>query len=150
MVDSFSVESAVDDLFPDQARIKQQNITPGSIQTRSLGNIILSGSTVTSTTTLNNNQQVVYTITTSTKNPNAKTFVVPDITIYQGSVANANSIPDGANVTATNYQIIFMGNDWGQTNNINTVTKVYVRNISAGTQTIILKLISRVITNINL
>lgn len=127
-------------------RFTQRQIAPTAVKLRNLGVDILVTGVNNGTTSLANGQQIVFSITTAAIG-NAKTFVVPDITVYQDSVNAANIIPTGANVTPANWQILFMGNDLNQTDGNNTVSNVFIRNISAGTHTVIMQTKSRVITN---
>lgn len=134
-------------MFPEQGRIKQQNLIPNAVKGRNLGRVIQETATGTASITLSNGQETTFTITTQSINRGVLLFCIPDITLFVGSVALGNALPGGANVTSSAYQVVFLGNDWGSTDDNNVVTKVFVRNVSAGTQTIILKTQSRVITN---
>lgn len=120
-------------------RTKQQNITPTAIKNRHFGNIIQLGSLITQTATLSNGQQTTFSITTTSQG-NSRNLSIPDITLYVGSVATNNRLPGGSNVTASQWQVVFMGNDWLLNDGKNTVTQVFVRNISAGaSQTVIMQ-----------
>lgn len=90
-----------------------------------------------------------WTFNISTTNTGgAITLVAPDITLYLTSVSAANQFPDGSNIDMSQWQIVGPWNDWGDTDNINTFTRIFIRNISAGaSKTIVLKVNSRAISN---
>ena len=111
-----------------------------------LDGIIESTGTASGSTTLANGEQVVFTITTSS-DTGAKVFVVADVSLYVGSVAVANQLPGGSSIDESQWQIIGPWSDWGATNNVNHKTLVYVRNISAGSLTVLIRTISRAISN---
>jgi hypothetical protein len=96
--------------------------------------------------TLANGDSWFFTIT-FTNTAGAKTLVVPDVTLYLTSVSSANQFPDGSNITITDWTIIGPWNDWGDTNNTNTVTRIGITNISAGNQVVLLRTQGRVIAN---
>ena len=108
--------------------------------------IVTTTNLVTDSFVLNNGDVVKSVLTTS--NPsNVKILAIADITYYVGSVANANAIPVGSGITVSEWQFIPPTNDWGLTNNNNVKTVAALRNISAGTQTILFRAYVRTITN---
>jgi len=113
---------------------------------RRLDSLIESTGTATGSISLANGEEITFTITTSS-NSNAKVLPVVDLTLYIGSVADANRLPEGSGITESQWQVIGPWSDWGATNNVNHKTKIFIRNISAGTQTVLIKTISRVIVN---
>lgn len=65
-------------------------------------------------------------------------YAFPEFTLYKTTVSAANAIPDGASVTPSDYDILaWIDKRASDTNNI--VLKVYVRNTTAGSQTILLR-----------
>lgn len=131
-----------------QRRLRQSGMLPTIIKPRSLGDLVLSTETATGISpALDNGDEYTFVITIS-NSAGAKIFANLDISLYIGSVADANELPGGSGVTESDWQVIGPINSWGQTNNKNQVVQIYVRNISAGAgQTIILKTIARFITN---
>jgi len=79
--------------------------------------------------------QATWTVTLS-HTKDARLLAMPEITLYQDAIATANTIPSGANVDAADYQMLIWI-DWGETNNNNVKIKVFLRNKSAGTRTVI-------------
>ncbi len=127
-------------------RIRQKDLLPTSVESGAFGEIILERDTETASATIGNNVQILLTHTISQKN-NAKMFAIPDISIYIGSVATDNQLPGGSSVDESEWQVIGPWNDWGTTDNQNSKTKIYVRNISAGDSLVIFKIKSRFLTN---
>ena len=127
-------------------RTSQRDILPAGVKGLGIGEIILERDTNSASATIGNNVQVLLTHTVSQKN-NAKMFAVPDISIYLGSVATNNQLPGGSSVDESQWQVIGPWNDWGTTDNQNSKTKVYVRNISAGSTTVLFRIKSRFFTN---
>ena len=127
-------------------RIGQREMSPAGVKSLKLGEIILERDTESASATIGNNVQVLLTHTISQQN-NAKIFAVPDISIYLGSVVAANQLPGGSGVDESLWQVIGPWNDWGSTDNRNSKTKLYVRNISAGSTLVIFEVKARYITN---
>lgn len=78
--------------------------------------------------------------------PQGRTIlVVPDVSVYIGTLAPGNLWPNasfgGGNMP------IYISNSWANTDNVNVVTQVTVRNNSGSDQTIIIACRGRVITN---
>lgn len=124
-----------------------QNVPFLNVLVKAIENIISLTAVASGSTTLSNGQDATFTITT-TATSKARTLVAYDWSLYLGSVSTANHFPDGANITMSNWVIIPFSNDWGDTNNTNTVMQVYVRNVSAGaSQTVVLEVQSRLLQN---
>lgn len=113
---------------------------------RRLDGITVTTGTASGSATLANGDQAVYTITTSSDS-GAKVNVGADVSLYVGSVAAANQLPGGSGIDESQWQVIGPWNDLQATDSINHKVKVYVRNISAGSSTVILNTKSRVIVN---
>jgi len=143
----FQSVSPVERKPQQQVRATQQTILPTAVKNRQFGNIVLMSGVKTGVATLNNNSQVVFTITTQTMD-NQRILCVPDISVFIGSIDFDNQLPGGASVDEADWDIIFMQNDYASTDNQNTKTIVFVQNISAGTQDVILVTQSRLIENI--
>ncbi len=118
--------------IPANRRIGQTGIMPTAVKNRQFGEIIQLGALISSTVTLSNGDQTTFTITTTPQTYNNRILALPDITLYVGSVADNNRLPGGSAVTASQWQIIFLGNDYLSNDGYDIVTKVFVRNISAG------------------
>ena len=140
-------------------RIKQRDILPTAVKNRSLGNVIKLQSTGSASSTLNNGDSAILDILII-NNRNANIIVEPEISLYQTSVAEANLIPFGASITASEFQIIGPWNEWTGVEGFTdiaadeaipsyaTLTHIYIRNISAGASTVILARVrDRYITN---
>lgn len=129
-----------------QKRIRKQDILPGNVDNRALGEVILSVETSTASASFGNGDQVLLTHTL-TQNQGAKMLASVEVGVYIGSVADANQLPGGSGITESNYQVIGPWFDWADTDGNNVVLKIYVSNISAGTVTIIFKLSDRYLSN---
>lgn len=111
-------------------------------------NLVQVTNTASASTTLNNGDAATFSMTSSSMAGgilNAET----DVTLYLGSVSAANAFPDGANITMSQWQIMGPFTDWGAVNagKNNVVTKIFIRNISAGTQTVLFRGWARTIIN---
>ena len=106
-----------------------------------------------SSSALNNGDTWVFTITIS-NDAGAKVLVELDVSLYQNSVATNNRLLGGAATDGSQWQIMGPWADWGSsttlgtTASIDSVWKVYVRNISAGAaQTVLIRVVARAISN---
>lgn len=113
---------------------------------RRLDVIIDHTETDSATTPLGNGDAADITITTSS-NSGAKTLVAVDIALFIGSVSDDNQLPGGASINESQFQVIGPITDWNLSDGNNSVTKLYVRNISAGSINLLLRTASRVIVN---
>lgn len=95
---------------------------------------------------LGNGDQAFFTITTSS-NSGAKVLVNVDIALYIGAELPGLQLPGGASVDESQWQVIGPISDWNDSDGNNNVHILYVRNISAGSQTLLLRTASRVIVN---
>ena len=140
-------------------RVSQRDILPSAAKSRSLGNIIKLQDTGSASVTLNNGDDTILDILII-NNKDANIIVEPEISLYQTSVAEANLIPFGASVDASEFQIIGPWNEWTGVEKFTdigadeeipsfaTLTHMYIRNISAGASTVILARVrDRYITN---
>ena len=115
--------------------------------TKAIENIISLTDTVSGSTTLSNGQGATFTITTTATSGN-RTMTIHDYAIYIGSVSGNNVLPNGASIDMTKWIVSSFTNDWNDTDFLNTVTKVYVQNVSAGaSQTVIIEARARFIQN---
>lgn len=136
--------------IPPNMRVSQTGILPTAIKIRTLGDVIILGSLVSGSATLSNGDETTFSFTVASVD-GARNLCIPDVALYVGSVAAANQLPSGSSITESQWEVIFMGNDWATTDNFNSIHKVYVRNISAGaSQSVLLRSQARVITNSNI
>lgn len=118
------------------ANITRRDIRRGEIFDYHFGTVVRSTSIVSASTSLSNGESATFTITVS--NPDdRKMIALPDVTIYAGSVAAGNELIEGANITPSEWIKDGPYNDLGDNDNINTVTKVFIANVSAGSSTAI-------------
>ena len=121
-------------------RATQREFLTQSIKTRHLGAVVQKSAIGSYTNSMDAGEDDLITITTI-PDYDAPLFTLPDISIYEGSVAEANQIPNGSSVNAEEWDIIGPVNDWFVTDNFNTKTRLYVRykgsvaekQVSAGT-----------------
>lgn len=131
-------------------RISQRDLLPTATKIRSLGDIIILGALYSASATLSNGNDTVFTLTT-TSIDSSRNFCIPDMSLYLTSVSSANQIPGGSNITMSQWEVIFMGNDYQTTDSKKSISKVYIRNISAGASKVVLfRATSRVINNSNI
>jgi hypothetical protein len=111
-------------------------------------------------TSLNNGEDVVFT-TLFVNDKKADFIVEPEFSLWQGSISFLNLLPGGSNVDPSEFQIIGPWNEWTEGAVLGlsgafdialptyvSVSKIYVRNISAGASTtIIARARLRYITN---
>lgn len=134
----------------DPDRVSQQQIIPGFVRTRALGNIIDSsvsglGNALFGKGIVPNGFSGVFNLTVASS-LNQVILAVPDVSFYIGSVAAANQWPTAA-VGGGNFPIYVTTNDFGQTNNVDVVTRVVCRNNSGADQTVIVAVRWRIIAN---
>lgn len=79
------------------------------------------------------NQAIVTMTLSSAKG--LKLFAVPEVTLYQTTIASGNEIPDGANVTESDYRYIVWV-DYGASDGHNLKCKTFIKNLSGSTKTI--------------
>ena len=127
-------------------RASQRDLNPSAVKNINLGEVILERDTESASATIGNNVQILLTHTISQEN-NAKILAIPDFSIYIGSVTTATQLPGGSSIDESEWQVIGPWNDWGTTDNRNSKTKLYVRNVSAGDSLVIFRVKSRFITN---
>lgn len=135
-------------------RASQMDILPTAVKNRLFGDIIrtipndFTTSLSSTSPTLNNGDQVLFTVTTSS-NIGSTMLAIPDLSFYVDSVADANKLPGGSGIDESQWQMIGPWFDWAATDNRNHITKVYIRNISAGAVVVTARARVRFITNIN-
>ncbi|MDD5407019.1 MAG: hypothetical protein PHE73_08795 [Sulfurovaceae bacterium] len=113
---------------------------------KAIEQIVVLSNVAAASTTLGNGQQAVFTMTT-TGSSGARILADTDITIYMDSISAANAFPGGANIDMSQWQMVGPFNDWGATNNINNKSRLFLRNISAGSHTVVFRGQCRLIQN---
>jgi hypothetical protein len=116
-------------------RKSQKSFYQSAIKTRVLGQIVQRTGDSAASTELDPGEEVTYIITL-TSDYGIRLFDVPDIALFEDSVAAANRIHGGANVNGSEYQVIGPWKDWLLTDGINQKTAVYIRNSRAATATV--------------
>ena len=128
-------------------RISQRNILPTAIKARGLGNAIGITTTLETSDTLNNGEDTIFSVVIE-NNKSSSIMAEVEWSLWQTSVTDANLIPNGSSIDASDYQIIGPWNEWrefalsGQNvtktmPNYAQVNRLYVRNIAAGASTVI-------------
>lgn len=121
-------------------RLKSRQLLPTAVKSRNLSDIIFRGAAGTGSTTLNNGEDIVFTSTLS-QNDEYQIIALPYISLYVGSIASANLLPGGSGVDESQWQVIPTLYNWDSWD-LNEYpldkeySSIYVRNISAGTQTV--------------
>lgn len=145
--------ASVDQLLkPDQNRIGADSIFGQSISAGKIGDIITGNPASTNlgtglssgAATIADASSLSY-IFTLTDNYNRVLVAIPDIAIYVDGSAVANQWPN-TTYGMGNMPITWF-NDWGLTNNVNTVTRVVVRNNTGGSRSVTVIVRWRLITN---
>lgn len=95
------------------------------------------GTLVASTTLSNGDQAVLTTTLSDNADPNRVMLGVANITPYLSSVASANALPYGSNITPSQW-LWHNRADWGSNDNIKATWVDYLRNVSAGASQAIL------------
>ncbi len=134
------------------ARINQQRMLPTAVPTRILGQIIggepastALGSATTATSTIPDASSGTFLITTADEFKRVL-FGAPDVSIYIGSVTDANEWPN-ATYGMGNMPISFFPGVWGLSDNANVVSRLVIRNNTGGSVDVIIKYRIRLITN---
>ncbi len=141
-------------------RVSQRDILPSSVKSSGLGDIIKVSETLEASTSLNNGDDAIFTLLIVNKN-DATMIVEPEFSLWETSITNTNLIPGGSNITTSDYQVIGPWNEWAEGAVLGLsglfdipvptfvgVSRIYIRNISAGASTtIIARARVRYITN---
>jgi len=133
--------------MPGPRRIKPRDILPSAVKNRGLGNVINLFDTQEATTTLNNGDDAVLSLTIVNQR-DAAMIAEPEFSLWEGSISSANLLPGGSNIDESQWQIIGPWNEWTEGAVIGlsgafdvaipedtVVSKIYIRNISAGAST---------------
>lgn len=131
---------------PGRGRVNQQQILPGSVNARSLGNVISSQSdqAQSTTKTIGNGETAVYTFTAQDSQGRAIN-ANPDVSIFVGMPNIANQWPFGAFSMVT--LPVAVMNDQLSSNSSTVNTRVVITNNTGSTQTVIVTCQFRLITN---
>ena len=122
-------------------RIRQRDILPTAVKSRSLEGFVFGTEAASASTSLANGERAVLT-SQITQERTYELLGIPYITAYVGSVADANLLPGGSAVDEANWIVIppyfpyYRWEDVAFARHIETAQMV-VRNISAGSVTVI-------------
>lgn len=127
----------------ENPRITQQKLYPTAIKARNLDHFIFGSGVDTASTVLANTEQAVLTSTLN-QTTGAELQGIFYIAIYIGSVADANLLPGGSGIDESQWQVIgprYSYENWSAVSfsQSKDIASIYVRNISAGSQTVIFK-----------
>lgn len=130
-------------------RVSQNGFLPSAVRGRALGDIVESshaglgaGDSASLTIPASTSGNFRFTLT---DNLNRTLFAKPDLAWYIGSVSATNQWPNSSYGMGNMPSMYF--DDWGSTNNVNTVTHLVVRNNSGAEQLVIAVCRWRVIKN---
>ena len=112
-------------------RKKPRSFLPFSSKGRNL-DIIRKTDTVETSATLAAGADTVFSLTTKSKKSIAL-LTQEDISLFETSVAEANLIPNGSSIDASDYQIIGPWREQSDGDSKNIVSKIYVRNTTSST-----------------
>jgi hypothetical protein len=118
-------------------RIGSRTLLPGAVKARNISETIFGSEKAVTTTSIGNGNQAVYSISL-TQNKGFELLGIPYITLYVGSIADTNTLPGGASIDESQWQIIgpfFDEEEWEDNEfaDHKEFARLYVRNISAGT-----------------
>lgn len=118
----------------DRSRTNQQSLLPTSLQNRLLANFISSSNQTYSAAVIQPSTSGTFTFTVrNTKG--LRIVAVPDVSVYVGvtslsEIKFENQWPTPA-LGGGNFPVYITPNDWGYTDNLNSVTRITCRNNSA-------------------
>lgn len=150
VADPTSVPVATNTAITSPTRVQKQKTLPSFITSRSLGQVITSsatglGNALFANFVVPNSTSGVFTLKVANVNKQV-ILAVPDVSVYIGSQpSDATQWPTAA-VGGGNLPVYVM-NDFGQTDNVNVVTRVVVRNNTGSDQSITVAIRWRIITN---
>lgn len=124
-------------------RLKSRELYPTAVKSRNLGNIIYGSDVGSAQTTLGNGEQAFIQFTL-TQNSEYELSANNYLAIYIGSVATANLLPGGAGIDETQWQVIGPFYDYDEWTDQSyakhiEIVSLYVLNISAGAQTVLIR-----------
>lgn len=145
-----TVTAVTPDLSPvTNSRVNQQYIRPQAVKDRNIGPIVTSSHSglgnadfVTATVPNSSSRNIYFTLTDK---QGRVMLAVPDVSVYIGSVTDANQWPTST-VGGGNFPVYVM-NDFGQSDNVNVVTHVVCRNNTGVDQTIVVACRWRIVVN---
>jgi len=140
-------------------RSSQRDILPTAIKNRGLGHVVNVTDNAEASTSLANGEDALVSLILN-NNKDADIIGEPEFSLWQDSISAANLLPIGSGIVASEYQIIGPWNEWTEVlllggeidlaiPTLAMVSRLYVRNISAGAITLIVRARMRFITNTN-
>ncbi len=112
-------------------RIGQRRFKPLTSQSRHL-DVVHKTETIEDSAALAPGEDTIFSMTTASSK-GVPILVQEDISLFQTSILEANLIPNGSNITTSNYQIIGPWREQVDGDEKNIVSKIYVRNADAAT-----------------
>jgi len=124
-------------------RISQRDLLPIAVKSRNLANFNFGSEEGSAQVTLANTEQVIITSSIS-QDQKYEIFGNNYIAVYIGSIAPENELPGGSAVDESQWQVIgpfFSHSSWNSSGFARYLeySKLYIRNISAGSQLVIFK-----------
>jgi hypothetical protein len=122
-------------------RITQRQIISQTLRGNTIANQINQSAVATASVSLSNGDAAVFSFTTNAVKPNRQqlqTFVVYDISIYINQISDDDDLLADENHNPAEWQVVDVGNSWGLTNNLDTRRRIYIRNISAGSNQLVI------------
>lgn len=143
----------------DTARTSQRGLLPNAVKTRQLDTqVVKNGEFSQGTFSISDGSIITLTITVNAKEGNRLAIAPLGVLLFQDSIATANQIPDGDNLSTGDYimtqtavpsalrnETTYPGNDGN-----NAVFKVWLDNETGDTQTIVYTIQSRFISSAGL
>ncbi|HEC65691.1 MAG TPA: hypothetical protein ENI23_10370 [bacterium] len=139
-------------------RISQRDLLPTAVKNRGLGDIVKITDNAEASAVLNNGDDTVFTLILI-NNKDASLIAEPEFSLWKDSISSANLIPNGSAIDMSEFQIMGPWNEWTEVlltggsisvpvPTLAVVSRIYIRNISAGASTtIIARARDRYITN---
>lgn len=128
-------------------RVGQRSIMPQSVSVRAFSDVIKLSLTASGSTTLGNGEQVLFT-NSLTQEQDARLMSIVDMSLYVGSLATSNQLPGGSSIDESDWQVIGPWYDFASSDGRNIKVLLYVRNISAGSSTLLLRTQHRYIVDV--
>jgi hypothetical protein len=122
-------------------RIRQADITPTALKKQLLGQLASFTNTATGTVVMGNGDEVAFEVTVTNDLGFDMLAVEPYVALYIGTVSAANQLPNGSGIDESQWQVVGPFFDFQRVvqDHAQSAFNVYVRNISAGSVTVIFK-----------
>ncbi len=128
-------------------RLSQRDLLPSSIKNRGLGDVVRVSENAEASSTISNGEDTVFTLVFINQ-MDADMIAEPEFSLWKTSVSAANLIPNGSGIDMSQFQIVGPWNEWTEVlltdgaidvavPKFAIVSRIYIRNISAGASTVI-------------